>query len=37
MLKGADTPDVSPELAALGVIVLVISLMAMLRYRQTLD
>lgn len=37
MLKGAGTIDVSPELAALGVIVLVISLAAMLRYRQTLD
>jgi len=37
MLKGAGTIDVSPELLALGVIVLVISLVAMLRYRQTLD
>ena len=37
MLKGAGTIDVSPELAALGVVVLVISLAAMLRYRQTLD
>ena len=37
MLKGAGTIDVSPELVALGVIVLVISLVAMLRYRQTLD
>ena len=37
MLKGADTPDVSPELLALGAIVLVITIVAMLRYRQTLD
>lgn len=37
MLKGAGTIDVSPELVALGVIVLVISFVAMLRYRQTLD
>jgi ABC-2 type transport system permease protein len=37
MLKGADTLDITPELFALGLIVLVISLAAMLRYRQTLD
>lgn len=37
MLKGADTLDVSPELMALAIIVVVISLVAMLRYRQTLD
>lgn len=37
MLKGADTPDVSAESTALGIIVLVISVVAMLRYRQTLD
>ena len=37
MLKGADSLDVGPELLALTVIVLVISAIAMLRYRQTLD
>jgi ABC-2 type transport system permease protein len=37
MLKGADSADVGGEFVALGVIVLVISLVAMLRYRQTLD
>ena len=37
MLKGAGTFDVTSELTALGVIVLVITIAAMLRYRQTLD
>lgn len=37
MLKGAGTFDVTAELTALGVIVLVITVVAMLRYRQTLD
>lgn len=37
MLKGAGTFDVTAELTALGVIVLVITIVAMLRYRQTLD
>lgn len=37
MLKGAGTFDVTSELTALGVIVLVITIVAMLRYRQTLD
>jgi ABC-2 type transport system permease protein len=37
MLKGADSADVGGEFTALAVIVLVISLVAMLRYRQTLD
>ncbi|ODT73292.1 MAG: mannose-1-phosphate guanyltransferase [Pelagibacterium sp. SCN 63-23] len=37
MLKGADSFDVGPELVALGIIVVAVSLLAMLRYRQTLD
>lgn len=37
MLKGAGTFDVTSELTALGVIVLAITVVAMLRYRQTLD
>lgn len=37
MLKGAGTFDVTSELTALGIIVLVITVIAMLRYRQTLD
>ncbi|MBN9333153.1 ABC transporter permease [Devosia sp.] len=37
MLKGAGTLDVTAELTALGIIVLVITVAAMLRYRQTLD
>jgi ABC-2 type transport system permease protein len=37
MLKGAGTFDVTSELTALGLIVLVIKVVAMLRYRQTLD
>jgi ABC-2 type transport system permease protein len=37
MLKGGDVADVSSEFMALGVILLAISGIAMLRYRQTLD
>jgi ABC-2 type transport system permease protein len=37
MLKGADTGDVTAQFVALGTIILVISVVAMLRYRQTLD
>ncbi len=37
MLKGAGTLDVTAELGALGMIVLVFTVAAMLRYRQTLD
>jgi ABC-2 type transport system permease protein len=37
MLKGGDVADVTGELWALGAILLVISVIAMLRYRQTLD
>jgi len=37
MLKGADLPDVGPNLLAMAIILILISLVAMLRYRQTLD
>lgn len=37
MLKGGEVADVTGELAALAVILVVISGIAMLRYRQTLD
>ncbi|MEO5805211.1 ABC transporter permease [Devosia sp.] len=37
MLKGAQLADVGPEMGALVIILLVISAIAMLRYRQTLD
>ena len=37
MLKGGDVADVASEYGALLVILAVISLIAMLRYRQTLD
>jgi ABC-2 type transport system permease protein len=37
MLKGADSGDVGGQFVALAVIVCVISALAMLRYRQTLD
>jgi ABC-2 type transport system permease protein len=37
MLKGGGVPDVTHELWALGIILVVISIIAMLRYRQTLD
>jgi ABC-2 type transport system permease protein len=37
MLKGGEMADVTPQLLALTVTLLVISAIAMLRYRQTLD
>ena len=37
MLKGGDVPDVALECGALALILVVISAIAMLRYRQTLD
>lgn len=37
MLKGADVPDVSGSFVALCIILVAISGVAMLRYRQTLD
>jgi len=37
MLKGGDIADVAGECGALAVILVVISIIAMLRYRQTLD
>ena len=37
MLKGAIVADIGPETLALGIIVLAITFIAMLRYRQTLD
>lgn len=37
MLKGGEMADVAPQLLALTVTLLVISAIAMLRYRQTLD
>jgi len=37
MLKGGSVADVGPEYLSLVVILVVISLVAMLRYRQTLD
>jgi ABC-2 type transport system permease protein len=37
MLKGGELADVTHELVALAIILVVISLIAMLRYRQTLD
>jgi ABC-2 type transport system permease protein len=37
MLKGGDVADVGGECLALGAILVVISIVAMLRYRQTLD
>jgi ABC-2 type transport system permease protein len=37
MLKGAGLPDLGADFIALGVILVVISGIAMLRYRQTLD
>lgn len=37
MLKGGGLPDVTGDLWALGIILVVISIIAMLRYRQTLD
>ncbi|WP_372839584.1 ABC transporter permease [Phaeovulum sp.] len=37
MLKGATMADITGDMAAIGVILAVIVLLAMLRYRQTLD
>jgi len=37
MLKGAALGDIVPDLSALGLIMAVITVLAMLRYRQTLD
>ena len=37
MLKGGELADVAPQLLALAVILLAVSAIAMLRYRQTLD
>ena len=37
MLKGGGLPDVTGDLWALAIILVVISIVAMLRYRQTLD
>jgi ABC-2 type transport system permease protein len=37
MLKGGGLADISGELWALAAILLVVSVVAMLRYRQTLD
>ena len=37
MLKGGELADVTTELGALTIILVVISIVAMLRYRQTLD
>jgi len=37
MLKGGELADVTVELGALTIILVVISIVAMLRYRQTLD
>lgn len=37
MLKGADSGDVTGQFGALALILVVFSLLAMLRYRQTLD
>src|SRR5690606_14093040 len=37
MLKGGGLPDVTQELIALTMILVVVAVVAMLRYRQTLD
>lgn len=37
MLKGAELPDIVPDIRALLIILAVITLLAMLRYRRTLD
>jgi ABC-2 type transport system permease protein len=37
MLKGGELGDVTGELTALSIILVAFSLLAMLRYRQTLD
>ncbi|MGI9382865.1 MAG: ABC transporter permease, partial [Methyloligellaceae bacterium] len=37
MLKNAALPEIAPDMVALVVIMLVVTGLAMLRYRQTLD
>jgi ABC-2 type transport system permease protein len=37
MLKGADMADISSELLAIGAILLVVSALAISRYKVTLD
>jgi ABC-2 type transport system permease protein len=37
MLKGGDVADVAAECGALAIILVAISLIAMARYRRTLD
>ncbi|MCP4314880.1 MAG: ABC transporter permease [Hyphomicrobiales bacterium] len=37
MLKGADLPDIVPDLRALLIILAAVSILAMLRYKRTLD
>lgn len=37
MLKGAELPDIASDMTNLGIIMVVIVIIAMLRYRQTLD
>mgnify|MGYP002713000929 CR=1 FL=1 len=37
MLKGAGLADILPELSALGIIMVAVTALAMMRYRQTLD
>ena len=37
MLKGGEVSDITGDMTALGIILVVISIIAMLRYRQTLD
>lgn len=37
MLKGANLADISSDLSALGIIMVIITIIAMLRYKQTLD
>ena len=37
MLKGGEVSDVAPEFIAMGIILVVISIIAMARYRRTLD
>lgn len=37
MLKGADLADIVPDMTALVIVIAVITTLAMLRYRQTLD
>ena len=37
MLKGADLSDIVPDLRALLIILVAVSVLAMLRYKRTLD